>query len=284
MGPHRRRHHPRGHDRGADEGGGAEGVQGGGWGVAWVPDVAWQQSAFSTSTEGRGKKVAAARGAVERLNEPGTQVEADLAVLPIGAGATASAETCRAHGKPRGKPADSSSQLSMCLAGLLGGGGRGPGQTGGRSPATSVDRETSRSPRLICWMGVGGRGPADVDLAVLLSHNNVPETALTGSRGPVCKDLGERRTGKRVALWVAAVSANGPGGALHPLAELPWGPWLVDIEMVSAQSAGCMALTTHHLLLTVNSAKVPTTSPASVARQGRLLGRGSGGCWGLVRS
>lgn len=118
MGPHRRRHHPRGHDRGADEGGAG--------GVAWVPDVAWQQSAFSTSTEGRGKKVAAARGAVERLNEPGTQVEADRAVVPIGAGATASAETCRAHRKPQGKPADSSSQQSMCLAGL--GGGRGPGK------------------------------------------------------------------------------------------------------------------------------------------------------------
>lgn len=272
MGPHRRRHHPRGHDRGTDEGGAG--------GVAWVPDVAWQQSAFSTSTEGRGKKVAAARGAVERLNEPGTQVEADRAVFPIGAGATASAETCRAHGKPRGKPADSSSQLSMCLAGL--GGGRGPGKTGGRRPATCIDRETPRSPRLICWMGVGGRGPAYSNLAALLSHNNVPETALTGSRvSRACKDLGERRrTGKRVALWVAAVSANGPGGACR--ATL--GPWLVDIEMVSAQSAGCMALTTHHLLLTVNSAKVPTTSPASVARQGRLLGRGNGGCWGLVRS
>lgn len=121
---------------------------------------------------------------------------------------------------------------------------------------------------------------------MLLSHNNVPETALAGSRVlRACKDLGERRTGKRTALWVAAVSANGPGGALlTPSCRATLGPWLVDIEMVSAQSAECMALTTHHLLLTVNSAKVPTTSPASVARQERLLGRGNGGCWGLVRS
>lgn len=159
-------------------------------------------------------------------------------------------------------------------------------QTGGR-PATCVDRETPRSPRLICWMDVGDRGPADVNLAVLLSHNNVPETALAGSRvSRACKDLGERRTGKRTALWVAAVSANGPGRALlTPSCRATLGPWLVvDIEMVSAQSAECMALTAHHLLLTVNSAKVPTTSPASVARQGRLLGRGNGGCWGLVRS
>lgn len=220
MEPHRRRHHPRGHDMGADEGG----VQRGGGGVAWVPDVAWQQSAFSTSTDGRGKKVAAARGAVERLNEPGTQVEADLAVLPIGAGATASAETCRAHGKPRGKPADSSSQLSMCLAGLLGGGGRGPGQTGGRSPATSVDRETSRSPRLICWMGVGGRGPADVDLAVLLSHNKCPGDSFDGLSRACLQGPGRETHGKKGGTLSRCRVGQWAWGALHPLAKLPWGP------------------------------------------------------------
>ncbi|KAK1830061.1 hypothetical protein QBC39DRAFT_119344 [Podospora conica] len=115
------------------------------------PDGAWQQSAFSTSTEGRGKKVAAARGAVERLNEPGTQVEADLAVLPIGAGATASAETCRAHGRPRKPRASQPTQESMWLAGFgsLWSPVGGPGRTDGtRQRHPSIARPRG-PPRLI---------------------------------------------------------------------------------------------------------------------------------------